>query len=98
MVGDSHTMGVAAQILEHILWASKGAFRVDHPVLSEERPYPSREYLWLGKQSQVSVETQLAILECSLKTSNELAAENATEHLDGKKESVMRSNPSRVIE
>ena len=91
-------MGVAAQILEHILGASKGAFRVDRPVLSEERPYPSREYLWLGKQSQVSVKTQLAILECSLKTSNELAAENATEHLDGKEESVMRSNPSRVIE
>jgi len=37
MVGDGYAMGVAAQILEHILRASERSFGVDHPVLSEER-------------------------------------------------------------
>ena len=32
MVGDGHAMGVAAQILEHILGAAKGWFGVDDPV------------------------------------------------------------------
>ena len=38
MVGDGHAMSVAAQILEHILWAAEGAFGVDHPVLAEQWP------------------------------------------------------------
>ena len=36
MVGDGHAMGVAAQILEHVLGAAEGAFGVDHPVLAEQ--------------------------------------------------------------
>ena len=38
MIGDGHAMGVAAQILQHILGATEGAFQVHHPVLVEERP------------------------------------------------------------
>ena len=44
------------------------------------------------------MKAESAVLECSLKTSDKLAAEDATEHLDGKKEPVARSNPARVIE
>src|SRR6266704_6478447 len=39
-----------------------------------------------------------AVLQCSFKTSDELAAKHAAEHLDGKKEPVTRSNPALVIE
>jgi hypothetical protein len=38
MIGDSYAMGVAAQILEHILGATERWFRIDHPVLSEQWP------------------------------------------------------------
>ena len=38
MVGDSYAMGVAAQILEHIVWSTEGWFRIHHPVLSEQWP------------------------------------------------------------
>src|SRR6266852_4724404 len=34
MIGYGHAMGVAPQILEHILGATERWFRVDHPVLS----------------------------------------------------------------
>ena len=38
MVGDSHAVGVAAQILEDILGATERWFGVDHPVVSEQWP------------------------------------------------------------
>jgi hypothetical protein len=40
MVGDGHTMSVAAQIVQHIFGATEGTFQVDHPVLSKQRPQP----------------------------------------------------------
>ena len=36
MVGDGHAMSVAAQVLEHVLGAAKGALGVDHPILAEQ--------------------------------------------------------------
>ena len=38
MVGDSHAVGVATQILQHIFGATEGTLQVHHPVLSVERP------------------------------------------------------------
>ncbi len=38
MIGNSYAMGVAAEILEHILRAAEGWFRVHHPVLTEQWP------------------------------------------------------------
>ena len=38
MIGDGYAMGVAAQILEHILGATERWFRVNYPVLSKQRP------------------------------------------------------------
>ena len=88
MVGDGYAMGVAAQILEHILRATEGWFRVHHPVLSEQRPKPSGEGLGLGETGQVSMEVELAFLKGLPESSNKLAAENTTEHVDGKKEPI----------
>ena len=36
MIGDGYAMGVAAEILEHILGATERWFGVHHPVLSEQ--------------------------------------------------------------
>ena len=38
MVGDGYAMGVAAQILQHIVGATEGGLEIDHPVLSVEWP------------------------------------------------------------
>ena len=35
MVGNGHAMGVAAEILQHILGATEGTFQVHHPILSK---------------------------------------------------------------
>ena len=44
------------------------------------------------------MEVEMAFLESLLEAGNELAAEDATEHVDGKKESIARLNPVCLIE
>ena len=88
MVGDGHAMGVATEILEHIFRATKGAFRVDHPVFAEQRPQPSDEGCRLSEERQVSMKDELAFTESVLESSNKLAAKNAAKHFDGEKEPV----------
>jgi len=63
MVGDGHAMGVAAEILQHILGATEGTLQVDHPVLSKQWPEPSSEDLGFGEQLPLFGEAELAILE-----------------------------------
>jgi len=47
--------------------------------------------------SQASVEAELAVAEGALESSNELATEDATEHLHGKKEGVAWFDPVRAM-
>src|ERR1700730_15453745 len=49
MVGDGHTVSVAAQIVQHIFGATEGTFQVDHPVLSKQRPQPGGKDLGLSE-------------------------------------------------
>src|SRR5215470_14140458 len=44
------------------------------------------------------MEDELVITEGLPQTGHELAAENATQHVDGKKEPIVRSEPTSVIE
>ena len=85
MVGDGHTMSVAAQIVQHIFGATEGTFQVDHPVLSVQWPQPGGKDLGLSEEFQISLEAELAILEGLLERIDELAAKNFTQHFLGKK-------------
>lgn len=89
MVGDGHAMGVAAKIVQHIFRATEGPFCIDNPVASEEQSQPGSEGSGLSKRSQISMEAQLIVLEGLLETSDELAAKDPRQHLEGKKEAVL---------
>src|SRR5258707_5200084 len=97
MVGDGHTMSVAAQILQHIFGTTKGTFQIDHPVLSVEWPQPGSEDLGLRKKLQVSLEVELAIVESLFESVDELAAKNFTQHFLRKKVVVSLANPAGGI-
>src|SRR5215469_4039267 len=88
MVGDSYAMSVTAQITEHMLWTSEGRFGVDHPVLSEQCSEPGSKSFRLSEKLQVSMKVELAVVKSVLERFVELAAKEATKHLDGKKEVV----------
>ena len=94
VVGDSYAMGVTAQTAEHILGASEGWFRVDQPVLSKQRPEPYIKGFRLSEEFQVSMKVELAVLEGAFECLVELAAEDATQYFDGKKEVVAEFDPA----
>ena len=98
MVGDGHAMGVAAQILEHKLWATEGWFQIDDPVGSVQGSEPGGKDLWLSEEGEVSVETELAVAEGLLESVDKLSAKDLAQHLARKKEPLGRGNPAGVIE
>jgi len=65
--------------------------------VTEQASEPSSEAAWLGQRCEMAVEMEVAIVERSLQPCEELAAEDAAEHLDGKEERPARSDPACVV-
>ena len=80
MVGNGHAMGVATEILQHILGTTERTFQVDYPVLSVEWSEPGGEGLGLSEELQVSMEVELAVTEGLLESIHELATKDITQH------------------
>ena len=76
MVGDGHAMGVTAEILQHVFGTAEGAFQVDHPVFSVERPQPSSEDFGFSEKLEFSLEAEQAVLESLLESVDEFAAKD----------------------
>jgi hypothetical protein len=98
MVGDGDTVGVTAEILEHILGAAEGWLGVDDPVFAKQRSQPGGEESGLREERQIPGKVQLAKLKSRLETGDELTAKHTPEYLNGEKEARARSNPAGVIE
>ena len=86
MVGDGDAVGIAAEILQHVLGSAEGWFGVDDPIFAEERTQPGSEELGMGERCEFSGQVQLATLESRSKSRDELATKDAPEYSDGKKE------------
>src|SRR5260370_2542200 len=91
-------MGVAAEILQHIVGASEGTSQVDIPVLSKQWPEQSSEDLGFGEELQVVGEEELPILEGLPEGRDELATKNLTQYRFGQEVVVRRADPAGVIE
>ena len=48
MIGDRHAMGVAAELVQHLLWTTRGRFGVDDPFRSTEGREIRSECLWIS--------------------------------------------------
>ena len=79
-------MGISAEIAEGMFRSAERLLGVDNPVVTEQDSEPGGEAAWLGKRCEVAVELELAFSEGGLETGDELAAEDASEHLDWKEE------------
>src|SRR5260370_31060025 len=98
MIGDGHAMGVAAEVLQHILRATEGPFQVHHPVFSKQWPKPSSEDLGFAEELQLFGEAELTILEGLPEGGDELATEDLTQYRFGQEVVVRRVHPAGVIE
>ena len=97
VIGDGHPVGVAAEITENMLRATKGWFAVNHPVVAKQGAEERGESLGIGQKLEVPVEAELAVGEGLLQSINELAAEDSTQHLPGEKEARGGVDPALVI-
>ncbi len=96
-VRDADAMGVSAEIAERVLGSAEGPLGVDDPVVTEQDSEPCREAAWFRERCKVTVELQLAFTERRLEAGEELAAEDASEHLDRQEEGAARRDPAGVI-
>lgn len=82
VVGDSYPMGVAAQVIEDLLWGSEGFFRIDDPVCVAE----PRRWGW-----------EFALADGLLHQVEELTPEDSAQGLDAEQEVFAGFNPAALI-
>jgi hypothetical protein len=88
-VGDADAMGIGAEITQRVLGSAEGTLGVDDPVVTEQKSEPGGEVAWLGKWCEVAMELERAFTERGLQASDELAAEDTSEHLDWEEEGAV---------
>ena len=86
MVGDGDAVGIAAEILQHVIGSTEGWFGVDDPIFAEERAQPGREKLGMSEWREFSGQVQLTAFEGRLESGDELAAKHAPQYGNGKEE------------
>ncbi len=91
------TMGVCAEIAQHMFRPAEGSLGVDDPVVTEQHAQPGSEGARLGQRQQAAVELEFPSLEGVAQSGDELAAEDAAEHTDGQEEGTPGGDPAGVI-
>jgi len=89
-VGDADAVGVCAEVAQGVLGSAEGTLGVDDPVVTEEGSEPCGEAARLGERCEVAVELERAFAERGLQAGDELAAEDASEHLHRQEEGAAR--------
>ncbi len=82
MVGDGDAMGIAREVMQHVLRATERRFGIDDPVLPIKRAQEEGEVLLLMERHALAEEAQLMAGKEAPQSGDELAAENAAEHLN----------------
>ena len=83
MVGDGDAVGVASQIMQHVLGAAEGWLGIDDPVLAIKRAQEDGEALLFLERHALAEEAQLMAGKEPSQSGDELASKDAAEHLDG---------------
>ncbi len=96
-VGDADAMGIRAKIAQSVFWSAEGPFGVDDPVVAEQDSEPGGEAAWFRERCEMAVELEPAFAERGPETCEELAPEDASEHLHRQEEGAPRTDPAGVI-
>ena len=98
MVGDGDAMCVACQVVEYMLRPAEGAFAVDYPILTKERPQEGMEGFLFGQWLEAAGKYEFALTKGTLQTGDNLAAKDAAQYLYRQEERVARVDPMLVVE
>ena len=97
MVGNSHSMGIAAEISKNIFRAAKWRFAVNHPVVAEELADEGLKSLRVRKILQFAVKADFAFGESVLEGVLNLPSKNRSKHPLWKKELRVCGHPVLMI-
>jgi hypothetical protein len=83
LVGDGDPVGVAREVLEHLLRAAEGRLGVDDPVFAAEVCPPACPTTSSRQRFELTMEGELALVEGLLEIAEELAPEETAQGADG---------------
>lgn len=98
LVGDGDPVGVAGEVLEHLLGAAEGRLGVDHPVFGVEVFSPAFPAGAWSQGLELAMEGEFSLVESLLEVAEELASKEATQDADGEKEVGAGDDPASGIE
>ena len=78
VIADRDAMGVAGQICQHVVWATKRPLGVDDPLLAKEWPQECVKGLFLFQGLESSVEGELSLAKSLFQAGDEFAAKKST--------------------
>src|SRR4030095_1819454 len=97
LIGDSNSMGVTRQVLQHLQWSAKRWLGVNHPLELAQLVQETRKVISFFQMFGLPVKHQATLLVCIFQISNKLPAEQRTEDLDWEKESFPATDPPRMV-
>jgi hypothetical protein len=97
MVGDSHSMGIAAEVIEHLGGAAEGRLGVDDPVCFAGTLKVISEGPGILQAGQFSAELEFPMFEGFFEVGKELAAKHARQHAHGQEESSTARHPAAAV-
>ena len=86
MVGDGHAMGVAGQVLQHLIRPAEGRLGIDHPVAGEQCPQKAVKSVGTSELLKRAVELELVGSVQVSEDGCELAAEETAKRHDRQEE------------
>src|SRR5271169_2493012 len=98
MVGNRDSVGIAAQVVHHLLRSGEGRFGVDDPLQVVQRLEITAESLGILKGRERRKEAEFAGVEGLLQIGQEQSAEPAGQHPYGQEESGAARNPTGTVE
>ena len=98
MVGDGDAVGIAGEVLEHLLRTAEGRLGVDDPVFVSQRLEPALPGLGMLEVAKSSVKLELVVLEGVLELSDELSSEQSAQDANGQKEAISTAHPAFAVE
>ena len=98
MIADGNTVGVPAQIAQHLASAAESWLGINDPVLPEQRAEKSPKQPGLFQRRVGGRKLQFLLAESSLEAVHELAPKHPAEDLDGQEERVLGMHPSGPIQ
>jgi hypothetical protein len=96
-VGDGHAVGIAAEILQHVLRSAKRRLSVDHPLLVPEGRQVAGKGGWVAQFCEVAEELEFTGSVGLFQRLEEQSAEEGAEDLHGQEEFTATGNPAFVI-